>query len=386
MSNHRDEIGARLERLRSEDLYRTLAEPQGLDFTSNDYLGLALHPQLWERTRAKMEGSPVSAPASRLLRGHTGAHAALEERLARYKGTEAALFFPSGYQANIGLITTLIRPNDRAISDARNHASIIDGLRLSGCQKTIVPHLDLEGIERHLRQPHASGRTFLVSESLFSMDGDIAPLDRYADLADKYGASLIVDDAHATGVYGPARGSGLTEHFAVAGRALAIVATCGKALGVAGAFVAAPRVVIEYLVNRSRAFIFTTAVPPLLIHAVEAALDLAESHPALRGRVLQLADQLRKSLRAAGCDCLRSEGPIVPVLLGENARALAVAAAVRAEGFDVRAIRPPTVPPHGARLRISVHADHSEQQIASLACAVGASAAQTRATLATATP
>ena len=358
-----------LEQIESEGLLRRLVVPGGIDFSSNDYLGLARDPLFRASVAERIAGSstPLFAPASRLLRGHLPEHRVLEERLARFKGTEAALLFPTGYQANIGILTALIAPGDRVLSDAQNHASIIDGLRLSRCTKLIFPHLDVDFVEDALSKPHREGKTFLVTESLFSMDGDIAPLERYAELADRHGAALIVDDAHATGVFGDGRGSGLTELSRVEKRCLAIVSTLGKALGLWGAFVSAPRTVIDFLINRCRPFIFTTAVPPLLIHAVHAALDQIDSRPERRRRVLALARQLRGRLRERGLDTLQSEGPIVPVLLGENRRAVEVAAALQNRGLDVRAVRPPTVAPGTARLRISVHADHREEAVELLA-------------------
>jgi 8-amino-7-oxononanoate synthase len=362
------DLTAQLRELERQGLRRRLRSAGGIDFSSNDYLGLSRHPELTARMQSRLSGPP-GAPASRLLRGNTPAHVQLEARLANWKGTEAALLFPSGYQANIAVLSTLVSPRDHVITDTLNHASIIDGLRLARCEKTIVPHLDAGAIERALQRPLRRGRRFLVTESLFSMDGDIAPLDRYAELAERHGASLIVDDAHGTGLYG-SRGSGLAEHFDTARRALAIVSTFGKAIGLHGAFVAGPDAVIDYLVNRARAFIFSTAPAPLLIAAIEAALDLAESAPERRNRTRQLADRLRARLRAAGLDCLSSEGPIVPVMLGSNERALEVAGRVQDAGFDVRAIRPPTVAPGSARLRISVHADHAEAEIDRLADAV----------------
>jgi 8-amino-7-oxononanoate synthase len=418
-----DELAGRLAELTGQGLARSLRVATGLDFSSNDYLGLARDPGLraglLARLAALPPGEPLGAPASRLLRGHTRLHADLERRLAAWKGTEAALLFASGYQANVGLLTALLGPRDRAVSDALNHASLIDGLRLAGCRRVIVPHLDLATVERELARPHPEGRTFLVTESLFSMEGDVAPLDRYADLAARHGAELIVDDAHATGLYGDARGSGLCEAFAVERRVAAVVSTLGKAVGLSGAFVAGPRVLVDYLVNRCRAFVFTTAPPPLLLHALDSALDRIAAEPLRRRRALELADRLRRRLRehgvlpvhgsehppgaegagdaavaavaevgegaevagtpgisgAAGGATVAAAGgvgPIVPLLLGDNARALAAAERLAALGFDVRAIRPPTVPPGTARLRVSVHADHSEAEIDALAEALAA--------------
>jgi 8-amino-7-oxononanoate synthase len=368
-------LADRLRALDARGLRRELRAPAGLDFASNDYLGLASDPafrrDLVSRlAAAEAAGEPLAAPASRLLRGHTSAHAALEARLAAFKGTEAALLFPSGYQANVGLLSALLGPADRAISDEHNHASLIDGLRLAGCRKVIVPHLDLLAIERELARPHPGGRTFLITESLFSMDGDVAPLERYADLAERHGAALIVDDAHATGVYGHTSGSGLAEDFGVAHRAAAIVSTLGKALALSGAFVASSRLVIETLIHGSRAFLFSTAFPPLLIPAVHLALDRVAADPWRRARAIELAARLRGRLAASGVARPPGEGPIVPLVVGENAPALAVAASLQARGFDVRAVRPPTVPAGTARLRISVHADRTEQEIDALAAAI----------------
>ncbi len=299
-----DELAGCLAELTDQGLARSLRFAAGRDFSSNDYLGLARDPRLRAALLARLAalppGEPLGAPASRLLRGHTRLHADLERRLAAWKGTEAALLFASGYQANVGLLTALLGPGDRAVSDALNHASLIDGLRLAGCRRVIVPHLDLAAIERELARPHPEGRTFLVTESLFSMEGDVAPLDRYAELAERHGAELIVDDAHATGLYGDARGSGLCEAFAVERRAAAVVSTLGKAVGLAGAFVAGSRVLVDYLVNRCRAFVFTTAPPPLLLHALDAALDCIAAEPWRRRRALELADRLRRRLRERG--------------------------------------------------------------------------------------
>ncbi len=368
------ELERELEKIRSQNLYRSLTPPKGLDFCSNDYLGFSRDPNFRTAILEKLSQATgldsVSSPASRLLRGNTSRHQALEQRLSGFKGTEAALIFPTGYQTNIGVLTALVGSQDRVLSDAQNHASIIDGLRLSGCQKIVFPHLDLGAVEEALIQPHPEGKTFLVTESLFSMDGDIAPLETYAELAKKYEAYLIVDDAHGVGVFGEERGSGLTERFGVEKRALAIVSTFGKAFGLLGAFVAGPQVVIEYLINRCRSFIFTTAVPPLLLYGVEAGLDLLDAEPERRKRVCLLADRLRQRFKMAGLDTLQSAGPIVPVVLGKSERALAVAQCLQEKGLDVRAIRPPTVEPETARLRISVHADHTEQQIDQLAEAV----------------
>lgn len=374
-----EELAFRVAQLERQGLRRRRVVAEGIDFTSNDYLGIARHPELASGVAQWLAATkdPITAPASRLLSGETEAVRRLEDKLARFKGTEASLFFSSGFLANVGLLTAVLGPADRAISDEANHASLIDGLRLAGCRKVIVPHLDTAAIENALKAYHPGGRTFLITESLFSMDGDIAPLDVYADLAQRHGAELIVDDAHATGLYGRERGSGLTEVFGIERRVAAITSTCGKALAVGGGFIAGPEVLIDYLVNHCRPFIFTTAVPPLTLAAVETALHLASSHPERRERVFTLAARLRRKLTEHGIELtlpkaqVLGPSPIVPIVLGASDRAVRLAGELQARGFDVRSVRPPTVPPGTARLRISVHADHDEDDIDRLAATLG---------------
>ncbi len=365
-----DELADRLRDLETLGLHRSLTTPHGVDFATNNYLGLADHPRLRTGLIEKLATRttrPIASPASRLLRGNTADHLELEASLAKFLGTEAALIFSSGYLANVAVITTLVNAGDRVISDEENHASLIDGMRLSGARKIILPHLDVTALERALMTPHPGGRTFVVTESLFSMAGDIAPLDSYAELTRRHGAELIVDDAHAVGVYGDQRGSGLVEHFGISDHVLATLSTFGKALGLYGACVAGSRVVVDYLVNRARPFIFSTAPAQFFLAAVETALEIVAAEPERRQRVLSLARRLREALGERGIDCLDSSGPIVPVMVGDNERALAAAERIRREGFDVRAIRPPSVAAGTARLRISVHADHTEAQIDALA-------------------
>ena len=368
----------RLRQLEHGELYRTLRTPTGIDFSSNDYLGLSGDGRLRELLAKVALPDTLTAPASRLLRGHTDHHAALEKRLARFKGTEAALLFSSGYQANIGVLTALVGASDMVLSDELNHASLIDGIRLCGATKVIYPHLDLTAIEEELSRPRGSGRTFLVTESLFSMEGDIAPLDRYAELAKRYDAQLIVDDAHATGLYGDERGSGLTERFGVEESVLIVMSTLGKALGVFGAFVAGSSVVVDYMINRSRPFVFTTAQPPLLLAAVTCALDLVEQETERRTRVHELTRRFRGILAGQQDVEIRGEGPIVPIVLGDAKLALRVASTIQDKGFDVRAIRPPTVPAGTSRLRVSIHADQSQAQIDALAEEIATAVNQTR--------
>lgn len=366
-----DELG----RLDAAGLRRTLTPPAGVDFSSNDYLGLAADEAFGAEVARRLAhaaeaGEALFAPASRLLRGHLPVHERLEERVARCKGAEAALLLPSGWQANAALLTGLLRPEDRVLSDERNHASLIDGLRAARCGRVVVPHLELEAYARELAAPRPAGQLFVVVESLFSMDGDLAPLAGLAELCLRHDAALIVDEAHATGLYGEARGSGWIEACGVEREVLASVTTFGKALAVQGAAIAGPRRLIELLVNRARPLIFSTALSPLLAHAAEAALDVVAREPERRLRVHLNARRLRTRLADAGLDVARAGGPIVPVVVGDNRRAVEVARRVRERGFDVRAVRPPTVAPGTARLRVSVHADHREEELDGLAVAI----------------
>lgn len=370
------ELEEELAALTERGLRRRMEPAAGVDFASNDYLGFGSDAGLARAVAGRVsraaERAPAElfAPASRLLRGDTALHRELEARLATFKGTEAALLLPSGYQANVALLTAILGPADRVLSDERNHASLIDGLRLAGCRREIVPHLDLAAYERRLAAAPPAGRTMVVVESVFSMDGDLAPLDRLAGLCERHGALLVVDDAHAAGLFGAARGSGLIEELGLEHRVAASVTTLGKALAVSGACIAGSRTLVDWIVNRARPFVFSTAVSPVVLHALAASLDHLAQHRERGAVARRLAGLLRQRLAERGVAVAAFDSAIVPVVLGANERALAVAAAVRTEGFDVRAVRPPTVPQGTARLRISVHADHTEAQIEELAAAV----------------
>jgi 8-amino-7-oxononanoate synthase len=335
-----------------------------LNFSSNDYLGVSVDPRLRAAVAETLaKGSPVGSTGSRLLSGHAAIWEELESRLAQFTGTEAALYFSSGYVANVGLFSALLRPDDIVFSDSANHASIIDGIRLSGARKVIFPHLDLNALEDVLRQSHAdAGQRFLVVESVFSMDGDRTPLADLIALAHRYGAELIVDEAHATGVFGP-QGRGLAASSQTDGAVFAAVHTCGKALAGMGAFVSGSKTLKQFLINRARTFIFSTALPPYLAVQMRAAIGIVESADAERERLADLAAHLRTRLQAAGFDTAQSNSQIVPVLLGTNERALQFAARLCAEGFVVRAIRPPTVPVGSARLRLSLTVRHTREML-----------------------
>jgi 8-amino-7-oxononanoate synthase len=375
-------LRARLSVLAAQGLTRSLRQPEGIDLSSNDYLGLAFHPSLRQRMAEAVALEGCGSTGSRLLRGEREAFTAIERRFAAFKASEKALYFSSGYLANLAVLATLPEADDVIYSDERNHASLIDGARLSRARRVIFPHGDTTALARLLEQECGEGQKFVVTESLFSMDGDFAPLAQYAALCRAHSAVLIVDEAHAVGIYGR-RGSGLLESAGI-GSAISIN-TAGKALGAAGAFVAGPGWVVDYLVQRARTFIFSTAPPPAIAAALDAALSLIESEPWRRQQLLARADFLRRRLRETGLPVPPEVSQIIPVVLGGNERALGAAAALQSEGFDVRAIRPPSVPAGSARLRLSINVSLSESTldrfVAALTAAVGESIACSAASL-----
>ena len=346
---------------------RHLESPRGIDLSCNDYLGLASDPRIKESVLAAVNSaSRMASGGSRLLSGQDEAWTLLEHALAQWVGAEAALYFTSGYAANVGLLSAILRPEDVVFSDAANHASLIDGMRLAKCGRVIFPHRDLNFLENELRRNLPSpGARVIVVESIFSMEGDLAPLADLAALAERYGASLIVDEAHAIGVRGP-RGRGLVAETGLSARVLATVHTCGKALAAAGAFVCGSDHLRRLLINRARTLIFSTALPPYFSAQVSAGMNLAREAERERAILLGLATFLRGELRRNGFDTAEGGSQIVPVILGSNEAALHFAEYLRTRGFGVRAIRPPTVPAGTARLRLSLTAKHSEELLAEL--------------------
>ena len=355
-------VGERLRTIRDAQLLRTLRPPTGIDFSSNDYLGLAGHPLLKRAMIGAVEQHGCGSTGSRLLRGEREAFSAVERKFAAFKHTERALYFSSGYLANLAVLTTLPEDGDVIFSDERNHASLIDGVRLSKANRVVFPHANPDELARLVRGRPKSGQAFVVTESLFSMDGDFAPLAEYAALCRSAGASLIVDEAHAVGIYGDS-GSGLIEMAGVGDDVLVSINTAGKALGVGGAFAAGPRWAIDYLVQRARPFVFSTAPPPALADALDASLTVVATEPGRRERLATRVRLVRDRLSRAGLAISAAESQIIPILIGDNDRAVAAARALQADGFDVRAIRPPTVPPGTARLRVSVNAGLSDDAI-----------------------
>jgi 8-amino-7-oxononanoate synthase len=353
-------IDARIESLTAAGLLRALQEPSGIDLCSNDYLGLANHPLLKDRMSAAVQELGCGSTGSRLLRGERLCFSAIERRFAAFKGTEATLYFSSGYSANLAALSTFLEEGDVVFFDRLNHASLIDGMKLGAAKKVVFPHADIDGLRHYVEKYRPQGQMFLVTESLFSMDGDLAPLQAYAALCREQGMALIVDEAHAVGVYGK-NGSGAIEAAGISNDVFLSINSAGKALGVSGAFVAGSSRAIQYLIQRGRSFLFSTAPPPSVAVAIDAALDIVEQEPERRATLQQLVSYLRGALSGAGIDIAPEGSQILSVVVGESEPALRVASTLQTAGFDVRAIRPPTVPEGTSRLRISVNVGLSEE-------------------------
>jgi len=333
-----------------------------LNLSSNDYLGLSQDPRVIAAAQAAAAKWGAGAGASRLVVGHLALHEAVEAKLAVFKGTEAAVIFPTGYMANVGTLAALMGPGDVIFSDRLNHASIYDGIKLSGAALQRFPHRDLNRLEQLLREAGAARRRLIVTDSVFSVDGDLAPLQDLVTLKARYGAWLMCDEAHATGVVG-AKGGGLAEALGLTREVDIHMGTFSKALGSQGGFVAGDRRLVDYLHNRARSFIYSTALAPPVLGAIDRALDIVVQEPERRLFLQRESDLLRRSLLAAGLDILGSETQIVPVLVGENDRTLEFAAHLMDQGLMAVALRPPTVPPGRARVRFSLSAAHAEDDL-----------------------
>ena len=364
MSELSHRIEAELAELDSHKQLRRLSAIQGVNLCSNDYLGLATDLRIREAVISALAGgSPVASTGSRLLSGNADVWEELESEIAQFMRSEAALYFNSGYSANAGVLAALIRPSDIVFSDSANHASIIDGLLLSRARKVIFPHRDMDSLERELRKNSSGGQKFIVTESIFSMDGDRAPISELVAIAERYGAELIIDEAHATGVVGP-QGKGLVAAAGLSDRVLITIHPCGKALAGMGCFVCCSEKLKQYLVNHARTFIFSTALPPYTAAQMRAAIRIAAAADRQRSDLATRAAFLRGKLREAGFDIGSGDTQIVPVFLSENERAVRCAALLNDAGFGVRPIRPPSVPPGTSRLRLSLNAKLSTADLA----------------------
>jgi 8-amino-7-oxononanoate synthase len=359
--------GGRIQALKARSRHRTLSLPAGIDFTSNDYLGFASHPALREAAEAAMAKDGLAgAGGSRLLRGHHETHERLETSAAEFFAVERALFFNSGFDANLALFGTLLRRHDAVVFDEAIHASAKEGMHAAPAKRYRARHNEAQSFEDEIKRARRQGakHIFIAVESVYSMDGDLAPLAALDEIARRHEATLVVDEAHATGVFGPnGRGAGEGLH----GAHWISLHTCGKALGVAGALVCAGAETIDILINSARPFIYSTALPPFIAAMVQRSLQLIDEGSSRRERLRELAPIAHRALNG---NIPFAGSQIVPVILGADEAALRVAASVRAAGFDVRAIRPPTVPEGTARLRVAIHASHSEDEIARFAEAV----------------
>jgi 8-amino-7-oxononanoate synthase len=346
-----------------------------LAFCSNDYLGLAAHPRVVEALREGAQLYGAGSGGSHMISGHSRAHCALEERLAQmlsaHLESPRALYFSTGYMANLAVLTTLGLDADAMIfSEALNHASLIDGARLARAGVTVYPHADVGALASQLQESTAATK-IVVTDSVFSMDGDLAPLPQLLALCEQHGAWLVVDDAHGFGVLGET-GAGALEHFGLSSPNLVYIGTLGKAAGVAGAFIAAHESAIELMIQRARPYIYTTASPPALAHALLTSLDIitGDEGKGLRAHLALLLAQLGDELRLSRWQRPVSHTAIQPIIIGSNDEALRAAASLQANGILVPAIRPPTVAPGTARLRVTLSAAHTHEEVAQLAAAL----------------
>ncbi len=364
-----------LERLDQDHLLRKLpvieSSPTGrilmagreiILLASNNYLGLSTEPTVVKAAQDALDKYGTGASGSRLLSGNLDLYQKLESRISALKETEAALVFSSGYQANLGLISTLCKADDLILSDALNHASIIDGCRLSKARRLIYNHCDPDHLQDLLSNASAAANRWIITDGVFSMDGNLAPLPEILDLANRFDAYVIIDDAHGFGVLGT-NGGGITSHFSLTDSRLIHVGTLSKAVGGLGGYVAGPQVLIDLLINQARSFIFTTGLPPSVIATAIAAIDLIAISPERRQRLLNHAEYLRHQLRQLGLQIPAGKAQIVPVIIGAAEQAKQLADQLLNLGLFAPAVRPPTVPLNTARLRLSPIATHTDADL-----------------------
>jgi len=358
-------IDQELEALKKAGLYRELKvidRSKIIIFCSNDYLGLANHPKVIKKATGALKKFGAGAGASRLISGNTIIHEELEKKLARFKKREAAIVFPTGYMANLGTISALTNEKDTIIIDRLNHASIIDACRLTKAKFQVYPHKDMATLEKILKRSEIYKKRLIITDSIFSMDGDIAPLDKIYEVSSKYGAMLMVDDAHGEGVLGNS-GRGIVDHFGLHGKVDVEVGTMSKAFGVMGGLAAGKKEVIEWLSQRGRPFLFSSAMTIPDVAACIAAVGLLEKSENLVKKLWENADYLRAGLKKLGFDTGISISPIIPVMLGENKLAQDMSRELFAEGLFAKAIVYPTVPQGKARIRVMNSAGHSREQL-----------------------
>ncbi len=372
---HMDFIREELQRLKKEGLLRdmrtlesgqgrvvTIAGRQYLSFCSTNYLGLDNHPKVKEAAKRAIEKYGWGAGASRLISGTTRLHRELEERIAQFHGTESSISFATGYMANLGTIAALVGADDAVIIDRLNHASIIDGCRLSGAKMLVYRHADASSLENVLSGAHGFNRRLIVTDTVFSMDGDLCPLPDIVTLAKRYDAMVMVDEAHAVGVMGE-RGRGLIEYHGLEGQVDVIMGPLSKALGGIGGYIAGSEELITYLQNRCRSFIYTTAPPPAACAAAIEAFNLIENEPERRQRLWENVKYLKQGIAALKLETTNSASQIIGVILGEEAKAMAMAKKLFRNNVLIPAIRPPTVPKGTSRLRITLMSEHQREDL-----------------------
>ncbi len=370
-----DDLAEQLEQRKVDHLYRSrkvLESPQSvepivdgkivLSFCSNDYLGLANHPDVIQRFKKAADEYGVGSGSAHLVSGHSAEHHALEEELADFMGTERALLFSTGYMANLGVVSALCDRHSEIYEDKLNHASLLDAALLSRAKRIRYPHLDINNLEQRLTNSDAANK-FIISDGVFSMDGDLAPLDKLVYAAEKNNATLMIDDAHGIGVLGE-KGRGVVEHFGLDSKQVPVlVGTLGKAFGTAGAFVAGSEALVETLIQKSRSYIFTTAMPAAVAAATRTSLQLLEKESWRREKLRSLISQFRKGAAELGFELIDSITPIQPIIIGSSEKALALSEKLLEKNILISAIRPPTVPEGTARLRITFSATHTEEHV-----------------------
>ena len=370
-----DFLKTELDSLRKASLYRQLRWFEGpqsprttvngrncILLSSNNYLGLTDHPQVKDAACQALARWGTGSGGSRLISGNFLLYKELEEKIAQFKNTEEVIVFSSGYLANIGTISSLAGPEDAVISDELNHASIIDGCRLSRARVVIFGHKDMKQLEKALSETQDCRRRLVITDGVFSMDGDLAPLPEIVRLAEKYDAFVMVDDAHATGVFG-SRGTGTVEHFNLEGKVAVQVWTLSKALASCGGYVTGKSDLINYLRNKARSFIYSTGLPPAAVGAAIAAVDLIREKPEIRARLFDNINFLSEGLTRLGFTILNRESQIIPILVGDDGLTMVMDKSLFGRGVFVAGIRPPSVPPGTSRLRVSVMATHTREDL-----------------------
>jgi len=371
-------ISDELSKIKESGLYRELKAVENaqdtridiegktyLSFCSNNYLGLANHPSVIEAVKKAVDEYGWGACASRLVSGNMTLHEALEKEISRFKRKDAAIVFPTGYMANLGVISSLVSGGDLVISDKLNHASIIDGCRLSGADFRVYAHCNMEKLETILKKTSKYNRKLIVTDSVFSMDGDLAPLPDIVRIAKKYNAMVMVDEAHGTGVFGE-NGRGVVEYFNLDNEVDVVMGTLSKAIGSLGGYVCGDDDLISYLRNKARPFMYTTALPPAVCAASIASINLIQEDPSLREALWNNVCCIKERLGLLGIDMISSQSQIIPLLIGDTQKAVDISKLLYERGVLIPAIRPPTVPANSSRLRMTVMSSHTQDDLESL--------------------